>query len=124
MGVGSEFVSSGNTGYAGPRMLPHDALKDPLTLALLAFAGIFLVVGFLRVVEIRVFHFSPWKERSLIAVHLLGVLFFSLALALLAANPQGAEREWMTRAFVSGFFLLFPLHIYLGLLRRVRTRQS
>ena len=97
---------------------------DWTTYAILGFTAIFLVVGIARVVEIHVFRFSKLKLYTFILLHVLGVLLFAAALGLMAIDTKNIYRTIMSFLFFSGVLILFPMHIYLGLLRRVLGGNS
>jgi hypothetical protein len=91
---------------------------------LLAFAVLFLIVGVVRIVEFKAAGISLFQRRFLIPLHIIGCLAFSGAIALLALEETGQEHKTlMAILFTSGMVILFPLHIYVALKRRIQISK-
>jgi hypothetical protein len=101
---------------------------DPATmytsLAMLIFALVFLLVGASRWVEFQDFRFSKSRRSILIAMHLIGCLILSLSFALFAIDLNRGFSTFVMALLVSALFLLFPIHIYTGILRRKHLAQK
>lgn len=93
-------------------------------IAVLLFSLAFAVVGVLRWVEFNDFGFARVKKRILVTMHILGCLIFSLGFILLALDTNKEQNVLVGATFASAMLLLFPAHIYLGLLRRIRNKQK
>jgi len=104
--------------------LHADRVSFWIGIAVLIFAVAFAVVGVLRWVEFNEFGFAPVKKRILVLMHILGCLIFSLGFILLALDTNKDQNMLVGATFASAMVLLFPAHIYLGLLRRIRNKQK
>lgn len=93
------------------------------SVAVIAFAAIFLVAGVLRVVELRPLVPAPRARLALTALHLLGCLLFSSAALLFGLDIDRRHNELTAALLASSLVILMPLHIYLGLLRRLRLAE-
>ena len=92
--------------------------------AILIFAGVFLVVGIVRIVEFQDKGFSTFKRRTLTTLHLLGTVIACLAMALFALDVHATHTHEVGFLVGAAFVLLLPTHIYLALIRRIKLRQS
>lgn len=90
-----------------------------LNYALMAFAVVFFVVGVLRVVEFKAAGISPLQRKILIPLHIVGSFNFSGAIVLLAIDPSQTHKTLMSVLFFSGVLILFPMHIYLAIKRKI-----
>lgn len=90
---------------------------------LLVFTAAFLIVGCLRVVEFKDVGLTPLVRGVLMAIHLVGCLFFAAALAIFAVDIAQTQKTIMYSIFASGVLTLFPVHIYLALKRRQRAHE-
>ena len=93
------------------------------SIALLIFAVVFLVVGLYRNVE---FKFSPLSHRVKLLCYVLysiGVINFSFTILLLAADIHQTHQSEVLPFFLSSIIILFPLHIYLALAKRVAKKK-
>ena len=90
----------------------------------IAFAFVFPVMGLARVVEFRPLIEAKAKRRVLISLHLVGCLLLTLAALLLGADIDKRHTSTIGAFFLSSLALLLPIQIYLGLLRRIRLRDS
>jgi len=106
------------------RVLHSDAKTMYGSLAMLLVALMFLIVGSLRWVEILDFNFSKLRRTVLIIMHLLGCIVLALAFALEAVDIDKSYSAVGMGLLASALVLLFPIHIYLGLLRRLRTKKA
>jgi hypothetical protein len=94
-----------------------------LTYALIAFAAVCFVVGVYRVVEFKAANINDFQRRLLIPAHVVGCGLFSASIVLVAIDPLQQHKELLTWLFFSGLFLLFPMHIYVGIKRMIRMKQ-
>lgn len=104
------------------RLLHAHGLAFGLATAVLIFSVIFLIVGILRVVEFHGHGFSPRKLKMMMSAHVVGVILFSAAMALFGLDIYAVHLQITGAILFSSLAFLLPVHIYLGLLRRVRTR--
>jgi hypothetical protein len=93
-------------------------------LALLVFAIVFWVIGSLRVSEFNNIGLSKNAKAGLGAIHLIGTALFSIALGLLALDIEHAFNNLISYSFVIAVFILFPLHIYIAIRRRLHAKQE
>ena len=91
--------------------------------AILVFALVFLVVGVSRISEFNGVGLGDTTRKIFIAAHILGCFLFSIALGLLGVDVARIHRTLMSVVFFSGVGLLFPIHIYVGLKRRIRLKD-
>jgi hypothetical protein len=91
-----------------------------LTIALTGFAILFFGVGIFRVVEFNGVGLRKNVRGALIVLHLFGCLFFSAAMVVLGIDGDRRLNSLMTSLLVSGVLLLFPIHIFLALKRRLK----
>ncbi len=89
------------------------------SLVLLLFALIFLAVGILRVVEFQGLGFTRKRLRFLAIFHVLGCLLFSATIADLALDMYQLFPLIKGALFSASILILFPLHIYVALRRRI-----
>ncbi len=94
------------------------------SVALLLVSLMFLLVGASRWVEFLDFGFSPLRRRVLIAIHLVGCVVFGLAFAIEAIDLDKKYSNVGMGLLASALVLLFPIHIYTGLLRRIKLRKK
>ena len=106
------------------RLLHADWATQASTLALVVIALVFLVVGMARWVEFLDFGFSKMRRSILIVIHLVGCLVLAMAFAVQAVDLDKQFSNIGMGLLASALVLLFPIHIYLGLLRRIRTRAN
>jgi hypothetical protein len=88
-----------------------------LTMALALF-----VVGVYRWREFLDYGFSTVRRRGLIILHIAGCFVFCIALALLSIDVNKKIAGLTMGLLFSGLIFLFPIQIYLGILRRLRGR--
>ena len=94
-----------------------------LTYVVLAFAAIFMVTGIFRVVEFKAAGISRKQRIFLIPIHIVGCIAFSLALALLVLDPTEIHKAGMTACFFTGILILFPMHIYVNIKRKIKIAK-
>lgn len=94
-----------------------------LTYAVLAFAAVFMVTGIFRVVEFKAAGVSRRQRFFLIPIHILGCVAFSSALALLVLDPAGHYKSLLTACFFTGVLILFPMHIYVNIKRKIKIAK-
>jgi hypothetical protein len=93
-------------------------------LGLLIFAIVFLLLGSLRVSEFSGIGLRKRTQVLLAVIHVFGTLLFSMALGLLALDIERVLQNVISVCFVLGVFILFPLHIYAAVRRRLHVKQS
>jgi hypothetical protein len=89
------------------------------------FAVLFFGVGCTRYVEFTNVGFKELTRKLLITAHFIGCFLFSAAMVLVATDQNvhdpDPERKKITYVvFASSLAILFPVHIYLGIKRRIR----
>jgi phosphate starvation-inducible membrane PsiE len=94
-----------------------------MTYALEVFAAVFFVVGIFRVVEFKAAGISGFQRAFLIPLHIIGCGLFTACIVLLAIDPAQEHKKMMVWFFFSAILLLFPIHIYVGLKRRIRMSK-
>jgi uncharacterized membrane protein len=99
-------------------------MNQLLVFAVVAFAAVFLVVGIFRVVEFTDIGLKPATQYALMAAHVLGCILFSMALALTEWQVLPDQKKLTSYLFFGGVLLLFPIHIYLGIKRKIRASSS
>lgn len=95
-----------------------------LIIALLTFALLFLVIGLTRIVEFKGLGLSYRRRTILTALHILGCITFSLMFVLFAIDINKTYSDLLAGLLISSLILLFPIHIYAGILRNIRLRQK
>ncbi len=106
------------------RVFHSDAKTTYGSIALLVISLMFLLVGISRWVEFLDFPFSKLRRNVLIVIHLAGCVVLGLAFALEAVDLDKRFNAIGMGLLASALVLLFPAHIYIGLLRRIRTKNS
>jgi hypothetical protein len=91
--------------------------------ALIAFAVAFILVGVLRVVEFKAVGLSRIQERILIPLHFIGCIGFAAATVMLAIDESGVHHRAMTFLFFGSVLVLFPIHIFINIKRRIRMTK-
>jgi uncharacterized membrane protein len=99
-------------------------MNQLLVFAVVAFAAVFLVVGIFRVVEFTDIGLKPATQYTLMAAHVVGCILFSMALALTEWQILPDQKKITSCLFFGGVLLLFPIHIYLGIKRKIRASSS
>jgi hypothetical protein len=94
------------------------------TIALLVVSLLFLAVGISRWVEFQDYGFSRIRKVVLIIMHLVGCVALAMAFAIQAVDLDRRFSAAGMGFLASALVLLFPIHIYLGLLRRVKSRPK
>jgi hypothetical protein len=94
-----------------------------ITYALYVFAAVFFVVGLFRIVEFKAAGVSRFQQMILIPLHVLGCGLFSTAFILMANDPVQVHKKELSWLFFSGLFILCPMHIYVGIKRKIRFSQ-
>jgi hypothetical protein len=92
--------------------------------ALLAFAAVFLVVGVHRVVEFKAAGINAFQRKILIPLHVAGCLAFTGCIILMAIDIHDRHRLITTELFFSSVFVLFPIHIYVAVKRRILVKNQ
>jgi len=86
---------------------------------LFIFAVVFLVVGLYRNVEIRESKIRPRLKLLFYFLHSIGVINLSFTILLLAIDIHRVYQDTILPFFMASVVLLFPLHIYLALTKRI-----
>lgn len=94
-----------------------------LTYAVLAFTAVFMVTGIFRVVEFKAAGVSPFARKFLIPLHIIGCIAFCTAMAMLVLDPTQQYKVWMTACFFTGVLILFPMHIYVAIKRKIKLAK-
>ena len=90
-------------------------------LLMLTFSFAFLAVGVVRLVEWQGVGFSKIKRFSFCILQVIGSVCTSLGFAIFAIDPHGLHKTLLTALIGVGFLTLFPIQIYLALVRRVKS---
>ena len=88
------------------------------------FAVIFVGVGLVRIVEFNGYGFGRLFKTLLICLHICGCGLFAAALALFGLDSAMVYTSTTGILLGTGLLLLAPIHIYLGLLRRVHFKAA
>jgi hypothetical protein len=91
-----------------------------------AFGVAFFLVGLARVTEFNGLGIPQLRKSMLIFLHLLGCVTFSLVFMLFGMDVNKtypALNSLLAGLFVASIVLLFPVHIYVGLLRRIKYKN-
>jgi hypothetical protein len=94
-----------------------------MSILLIAFAVVFVCVGVIRVVEFGDLGLKTPVRIALVIAHLVGCLLFACAISLLGIDVKREHMTLMSYLLFPGLGILLPVHIYLGLKRRIKTRQ-
>jgi hypothetical protein len=94
------------------------------SIALVIFAVVFLGVGIFRVVEITSLELRKNLTRILIVFHIVGCLLFSAALGLMAMDSNYKKTYLVGKMLFAGLILLLPVHIFVGVKRRIKIQDS
>ncbi len=102
-----------------------DAQGHPLwtPIAGMTFAIVFLIVGIMRVVEFSGLNLSKFQKCIFIPAHIIGCFLFSSVAALITVDTHGIYRSLMNSFFAAGIVILFPIHIFIGIKRRIKIKQ-
>lgn len=95
-----------------------------LKISLIVFAALFFAVGLFRVVEFKAAGVSERVRRVLIPLHVLGTLLLSAAMLVFATDEQQLQQELLMGLFFGGVGILFPLHIYLAIKRKLKINRN
>lgn len=106
------------------RVMHADAKTMYGSYAMLAVSLMFLIVGCMRWVEFLDFGFSKTRRTILIIMHLVGCVVLAMAFSLEAMDIDKRFNNVGMGLLASALVLLFPIHIYLGLLRRLRLKKT
>jgi hypothetical protein len=91
-----------------------------VSIALYVFSLAFLVAGITRVAEFSGVGIKDALRRVLMVAHVIGCVLFSGVFALLGID----EHSGLIGPFLAAsLIILFPVHIYLGIKRRIAIRD-
>lgn len=90
----------------------------------IVFALAFFGVGVYRVVEFSGLGLSPTKRVVLTTGHVLGCVLFSSSIAALGIDSRRELQQLTGTLLFSGMLILFPIHIYIGLRRRILAKKQ
>jgi hypothetical protein len=90
----------------------------------IVFALAFFGVGVYRVVEFSGLGLNPTKRVVLTVGHVLGCLLFSSSIAVLGIDSKRELHQITGTLLFSGMLVLFPIHIYVGLKRRILLKKQ
>jgi hypothetical protein len=96
---------------------------DWLSILLLAMSAAFLVVGLSRIVEFEGLGLGKIVKPILIVTHIFGCFLFAAAMALFAIDVHKAHTQTIAWLLAPALIILLPVHIYLGLKRRIKIRD-
>ncbi len=102
----------------------HASIGDQILCGgLLIFSLAILSVGISRIVEFHGLGLSPLRIRILSVMHVFGCIALALGMALVGIDTD--KLHLVGLSFLMGFALiiLFPIHIYIGLLRRIKLKD-
>ncbi len=94
-----------------------------LDTATMIFAVVFFIVGCFRIVEFKAAGVSLGQRRFLVPLHILGCFCFAGALFLLGYDAAQTQKLGIQILFAAGVLILFPLHIYVAVKRRIRISK-
>jgi hypothetical protein len=94
-----------------------------MSILLIVFAVVFVVVGVIRVVEFSDLGLKGPVRYLVIAGHLIGCLLFASAVSLLGIDVKREHVTLMSYLLFPSLGLLLPIHIYLGIKRRIKMRE-
>jgi len=103
------------------RVLHSDDVTMYSSFGLILLALIFMIAGATRYVEFLDFGFSKLRRSLLIFAHIAGCMALGLAFSLQGLDLDKKFSELGMGLLASALVLLFPIHIYIGLLRRIRN---
>jgi hypothetical protein len=89
-----------------------------------AFTLIFFSVGLYRIVEFFGLGLKPRLQKALIGLHVVGLVFFSLATLLFGIDSKSLHTTLVGVILGLSMLCLLPTHIYINLIRRVRLREK
>ena len=93
-------------------------------IGILVLAVVFLIGGISRIVEFSGIGLTKRQKSIFIALHILGCLLFSVSMVIAALDTRQSYKAFMTSLFFSALLIFFPVHIYVGLKRRIKIRDS
>jgi hypothetical protein len=90
---------------------------------------VFLAGGISRVVELSNIGIKGRARRALMVAHVIGCVLFSAVFVVLGldfrAGMTGNEHSGLVGAFLAASLaILFPVHIYVGIKRRITIRDK
>ncbi len=91
------------------------------SIGILVFGVIFLAVGIHRIVEFSGLGFTRLEKSVLITFHVIGCVVAAAGFALLAFD---IKKTLMQSFFISAFVVLVPIHILVGIKRRIKILDS
>jgi hypothetical protein len=93
-----------------------------MTIALYVFAVLFFVVGVSRVVEFSNIGIKTGVKRVLVAAHVVGCALFC---GVFVAFARETRPTTLVGALLgASLAILFPVHIYVGIKRRITIRDQ
>jgi hypothetical protein len=102
-------------------------IRGPLpgmSIATLVFGFFFTVVALTRVVEFSGIGLSDFRRKVLVVAHVVGCLIFGAAFVVLALDVNNHHKELLGRLLFASLTIFFPVHIYIGLKRRIIIRDQ
>jgi hypothetical protein len=94
-----------------------------LMYAVWAFSIVFMLTAIFRVVEFKAVGLSLRARQYLIPLHIVGCLAFSASLVMLVTDVTQSYKPWTSAFFFTGVLILFPLHIYLAIKRKIQMTK-
>ena len=94
------------------------------SIAALVFGLVFFIVGLSRVVEFTGIGLSDLQRHVFSLAHIVGCVLFFMAFVLLAIDVQNRHKDLLSKVLFSALAIFFPVHIYIGLKRRIILRDQ
>jgi hypothetical protein len=85
---------------------------------------LFLIGGLWRTVEIREARLTDRQKKWFVQMHVIGTSLFAAVLASVGFELSVAQKWYLSGCFLAAAILLFPLHIYLALKRKIQLQKS
>ena len=97
---------------------------SPTQIGILVLAVVFLIGGISRIVEFSGIDLTKRQKAIFTSLHILGCVFFSVSMVIAALDTRQSYKTLMTALFFSALAIFFPVHIFVGLKRRIKIRDS
>ncbi len=81
--------------------------------------ALFLIGGFWRVVEIKEARITDGQRKIFLPLHFLGTILLSMVIASVGYDISPTQKMYLASCFLAAAFILFPMHIYVALKRRL-----
>jgi hypothetical protein len=104
--------------------MQNQGVDSVFTYGMLVFSVLFLIGGITRIVEFSGLGLGRILRPILIAAHLVGCALFSSSMVVLAYDVTETRKTLVAILFFSGVGLLLPIHIFVGIKRRIKLRDA